>query len=338
MAMKLFRQSLKMKNKPTIYYVVDQKGWVQHHRLKYLRKYQASFQIKILTAKTFQILWFMGFLREKFIFFSSWRIVHGFMKKRPAMFCDKDFGYMMAAVTSHSNIGGGLDPENPIPGRTPQEAYDLAIGLLRKFKVVTANSMILQELLLPGLPGVLYCPNGVDTYFFNPGSKKKNSAGRTIIGWVGKIRAPKNYDVVCNTREKLKKFGFLLKTVEVQKKFKKAPLSHEAMKDFYQNIDYYLCASWNEGTPNPALEAGACGVPVVTTCVGNMRELIEDGKNGFFVDPDADSIVACFKQLQDISREEYDALSSSMRERIEAGWSWEHRIKNFVKAFNSLVH
>ena len=54
----------------------------------------------------------------------------------------------------------------------------------------------------------------------------------------------------------------------------------EEMREFYRSLDVYVCASRAEGTPNPCLEAAACGVPLVTTCVGNMPELVRHGVNG----------------------------------------------------------
>ena len=56
------------------------------------------------------------------------------------------------------------------------------------------------------------------------------------------------------------------------------------MVEFYHSLDVYVCASRSEGTPNPCLEAAACGLPVITTAVGNMPELIRDGHNGFLVE------------------------------------------------------
>lgn len=61
----------------------------------------------------------------------------------------------------------------------------------------------------------------------------------------------------------------------------------EEMRDFYHSLDVYVCASRSEGAPNPCLEAAACGIPLVTTRVGSMPELIQDGVNGPFVERDA---------------------------------------------------
>ncbi len=64
------------------------------------------------------------------------------------------------------------------------------------------------------------------------------------------------------------------------------------MLEFYRSIDIYLCASRSEGTPNPCLEAAACGVPLVTTRVGNMPELVRHGVNGLFVERNVADVAA----------------------------------------------
>jgi glycosyltransferase involved in cell wall biosynthesis len=45
-----------------------------------------------------------------------------------------------------------------------------------------------------------------------------------------------------------------------------------------------ICTSFNEGGPRVTLEAMACGIPVITTKVGIMNEVIKHNQNGLFID------------------------------------------------------
>jgi glycosyltransferase involved in cell wall biosynthesis len=51
------------------------------------------------------------------------------------------------------------------------------------------------------------------------------------------------------------------------------PVPHEEMYKIYGDTDVLICFSTNEGTPNPVLEAAACGRFIITTEVGAVREL-----------------------------------------------------------------
>ena len=68
----------------------------------------------------------------------------------------------------------------------------------------------------------------------------------------------------------------------------------ERVEDIYETSDIIVVPSRK---PEPlgliALEAGACGKPVIATRVGGLPEIVEDGVTGYLVDP------ACPQALRD---------------------------------------
>ena len=51
----------------------------------------------------------------------------------------------------------------------------------------------------------------------------------------------------------------------------------------YSNYDLFLYTSWFDGMPNTVLEALSLGIPVISSNVGGIKEIIEEGKTGFLV-------------------------------------------------------
>lgn len=63
-------------------------------------------------------------------------------------------------------------------------------------------------------------------------------------------------------------------------------LPDRLMPTLYNALDLYVVTSRIEGGPAPLIESMACGIPVVTTPVGIVREYIEDGVNGLVIPKD----------------------------------------------------
>lgn len=60
----------------------------------------------------------------------------------------------------------------------------------------------------------------------------------------------------------------------------------QAKLDLYTNSDIYILHSETEGLPNTILEAMACGLIIVSTPVGAIPEIVEDGVNGVLIRED----------------------------------------------------
>jgi colanic acid/amylovoran biosynthesis glycosyltransferase len=75
-------------------------------------------------------------------------------------------------------------------------------------------------------------------------------------------------------------------------------LPPEAVARHVSDADVFCLPSFNEGIPVSIMEAMAVGVPVVTTAVGGVTELVENGRTGLVVSPGrADELAGALEQV-----------------------------------------
>jgi len=207
---------------------------------------------------------------------------------------------------------------------------------LRKLTKISANNLRLTNKLKKYRKDIMCIPNGVEIDFFCPQEKKHFDTNNISIGWVGNYnRSEKQYrTILCPVVKRLgKKFKFNVIATDKSASHKRLR-NKEQMLKFYRSIDFYLVTSSKEGTPNPALEAASCGVPIITTRVGNMPELISDDINGFFVESNIDNICGKLNSLRSISTDHYLEMRQKIRNEIVENWSWKKSCSLFEKMFN----
>ena len=222
--------------------------------------------------------------------------------------------------------------EKRITGITSLAAYKRIIGMNfdNKCAAFHANNMELYTLARSNHSKVYYVPNGVDTSLFKP--KNRIPKGNLIIGYVGKRDNIKGYNSIIINISKYER-GIILKT-NTNRWNKATP--HIEMPDFYNSIDVYIVASLAEGTPNPALEAAACGKPIISTKVGNMPEFIEHGKNGFLVNRNINDFVNKIKQLKS-NPDKCLEMGKNARKQAEK-WDWKIQSENYRKMFKEVLN
>jgi len=70
------------------------------------------------------------------------------------------------------------------------------------------------------------------------------------------------------------------------------PQPHELLSTYYRAADACLVPSRSESFGLVALEAAACGTPVVASAVGGLTTLVDHGRTGFLVDDPSPAIYA----------------------------------------------
>lgn len=114
------------------------------------------------------------------------------------------------------------------------------------------------------------------------------------------------------------------------------PVPHEATVDHYRAADAVLVCSYSESFGLSALEAQACGIPVVATDVGGLSHVVRDGRSGFLIaERDPSVLAGHIKTLladPDMADSFSDAAFASARR-----FTWERTATELHELYECLV-
>lgn len=204
---------------------------------------------------------------------------------------------------------------------------------------------------------------GVDRAYFSPGSR---AGARSALGlgsypvllFVGRIQPLKGVDVAVETLaalrdpralllvvggasgaegdHELSRVTALAETLGVADRVRFVqPQPHHLLATYYRAADVVLVPSRSESFGLVALEASACGTPVVATAVGGLLSLVDDGVNGFLV-PERDGEMFARRATQILGDAELAARMSESAVRRSASYSWQRaamRMRRVVAEF-----
>ena len=153
---------------------------------------------------------------------------------------------------------------------------------------------------------------GVDRALFSPGSSKGARTairyeGGPLVLFVGRIQPLKGVDIAVEALSLLSdptstlmivggasgqegdtevhRIGDLVEGLGLSDRvIFVEPQPHYALSTYYRAADVLVMPSRSESFGLVALEAAACGVPVVAAAVGGLRTLVKDGLTGYLID------------------------------------------------------
>lgn len=223
--------------------------------------------------------------------------------------------HTMARV-KNLNLAEGETPEPMIRVQGETQVVQAASALIAN---TDAEAASLVSLYGACPDNVQVVSPGVDLYKFTPGNGRQAARkelgidkSATVITFVGRIQPHKGPEVLIRatsemlTHSPLMRNGLVINIVggssgantsEVERlkelvnwlgisdvvKFAD-PIARKDLPNWYRSADLVCVPSYSESFGLVALEAQACGTPVVATAVGGLRTAVADGISGVLVD------------------------------------------------------
>lgn len=197
-------------------------------------------------------------------------------------------------------------------------------------------------------------PNGVDTTLFRPGDRDAAREalglppGETILLSVGGLVESKGFQQVVEAlaqlgpgprlyiagfgayEEPLRRLAAELGVADRVTVLGR--VMQQQMPLWYQAADLFCFGSWREGCPNVVLEALACGTPAISTDVGGIPDLVDEGQTGLLFEPRSPE--ACAEAIREALARPWDRAGIA-----EAGSrrTWDRSAREYFGVFTQMI-
>ena len=230
---------------------------------------------------------------------------------------------------------------------------------------IAISKGIYDELKDVGIPAdkIFFIPNGVDSRRFKPVDMKEKKQIRNRLGipdrftilFTGSIHERKNPALIAEACTRLEgKWGDynLLIAGPVRKNSPqirkinelraKCPQLEKNIQivgfrkniiDFYRASDLFILPSEKEGMSNSLLEALSCGLATLTTRISGSEDLIEDGKNGYFISRNAESIAERIQSYMAAGQSLIDRHALNARRTITNSYDSRRILDRYLSLF-----
>jgi len=190
--------------------------------------------------------------------------------------------------------------------------------------------------------------NGVDIDFFTPRYEEKSKQTDKVIKllFVGNLSRRKGADMLPQIMRKLGNNYHLRFTAGLQIKkndfseTNMTPLgcmNQEQVRQEYQQADLLVFPTRLEGLPYVALEAMACGLPVVASNSSSLPEAIIDGETGCLCrQDDVDDFVQAIKKITQ-DKNKLEEMGEKARAVVNTKFNQKKMVFEYIHLFEHLL-
>jgi len=244
--------------------------------------------------------------------------------------------------------------------KVPYWVYDKARGVKLiddADAVIVSSRQEYEEALAFGVAKVKLhiIPMGIDIKEYESVKRTKKD-DKLVLLFIGRIGRDRNVMPIIKAMESLnnkdielrivggaekrsdtEKPGYLKELKDYSKKkvlnvIFTGPKYNNELKKEYRNADIFVYTSLWENFGQTLLEAGAAGLPIISTPVGIANDLIIDDKTGYLVDfHDEKNIAEKIRLLQD--RKKRLLFGKNLKQNIQVNFDWKKIMMQYNKVY-----
>nr|WP_290907306.1 glycosyltransferase [Anoxybacillus sp.] len=114
-------------------------------------------------------------------------------------------------------------------------------------------------------------------------------------------------------------------------------ISGEQKLSLLQKADLFVLPSYNEGLPMAILEAMDFGLPVISTPVGGIPEVIKNEENGFLVQPgDIKELASAIEKII-VDKNVRERIGMNNKQKIKEKFDLDVLLRDLEKLYNNLI-
>jgi glycosyltransferase involved in cell wall biosynthesis len=289
-----------------------------------------------------------------------WRLAAFLRRQRPDLLLTYNWGSIEAVIAAqlsracpiiHTEDGFGDDEATR---QKTRRVLARRLFLRRIYRVIAPSRNLYRIMLdkwrLPPA-NVAYIPNGVDTEFFRPDEAGKSFGGELVIGTAGRLRPEKKQDELIALCAKLQRSvpvrlriagdgperGRLEQCVRLSELENRVEFLGQVrdLRNFYHGLDLFALTSSTEQMPISVLEAMASGLCVISTDVGDVKQMVS-AENAPFIVPAGAGLEEALRTLaSDAARR--GAIAARNRTRCVESFSLAGMLETYGNLYEQAI-